>query len=57
MEAWTREAVMEVDRRDSGARREVEWTGHGEGFNVGHEGGEVSGMLLGFLTRMGDGAG
>lgn len=35
--------------------REVEQTGHGGGLNVGHEGGEVSGMLPGFLTGMDDG--
>lgn len=38
--------------------RDVEETGHGEGLNVGHEGGgEVSRMVAGFLARMLDGGG
>lgn len=37
--------------------REVESAGHGEGLNVRHEGGEVSGMLPRFLTGMDDDGG
>lgn len=34
--------------------RKVEWTGHGEGLNAEHEGGEVSRMVPEFLAGVDD---